>query len=211
MQKQIQIMLEMQDAMNTKVHPEWRTQGFPWYRAIWVEAAEMMDHIGWKWWKKQAPDIQQIKLELVDIFHFGLSIYAQLNSNANATHAISGSVNHANAINPDNYSLLNVVEKFASHTLMYHDFGVELFFIMCRKVDLSFDELFKLYVGKNVLNFLRQDYGYKDGTYRKNWYDGREDNAHLSEVLELLDSSSETYQKDVYAELIKRYLKSSVV
>ena len=32
-----------------------------------------MDHYGWKWWKKQSPDTEQVKLELVDIWHFGLS------------------------------------------------------------------------------------------------------------------------------------------
>ena len=66
-------MLEMQDAMNTKVNNAWRAQGFAWYRAIWVECAELMDHYGWKWWKKQQPDMEQVILELVDIWHFGLS------------------------------------------------------------------------------------------------------------------------------------------
>lgn len=46
-------MLEMQNAMNTKVHEQWFSQGFEWYRAIWVECAEMLDHYGWKWWKNK--------------------------------------------------------------------------------------------------------------------------------------------------------------
>ena len=66
-------MLEMQHAMNSKVHTDWIEQDFKWYRAIWVECAEMLDHYGWKWWKHQSPDIDQVQLELVDIFHFGLS------------------------------------------------------------------------------------------------------------------------------------------
>lgn len=36
------VMLEMQHAMNTKVHQQWFEQGFEWYRAIWVECAEML-------------------------------------------------------------------------------------------------------------------------------------------------------------------------
>ena len=68
------VMLEMQNAMNTKVHEQWFTQGFEWYRAIWVECAEMLDHHGWKWWKHQEIDVAQVQLELVDIFHFGLSL-----------------------------------------------------------------------------------------------------------------------------------------
>ncbi|HNE25939.1 MAG TPA: dUTP diphosphatase, partial [Pseudomonadales bacterium] len=73
MQAQILTMLALQDSMNCKVHPQWREQGYEWHRAIWVECAELMDHYGWKWWKKQQPDFEQVQLELIDIFHFGLS------------------------------------------------------------------------------------------------------------------------------------------
>lgn len=52
-------MLEMQDAMNKKVHPDWRNQHFAWYRAIWTECAELMDKIGWKWWKHKVFDKAQ--------------------------------------------------------------------------------------------------------------------------------------------------------
>ena len=58
MRTQIQVMLDLQDAMNKKVHPDWQQQGFEWYRAIWIECAELMDHYGWKWWKKQNPDLE---------------------------------------------------------------------------------------------------------------------------------------------------------
>ena len=37
-------MLELQDSMNSKVSADWRAQGFEWYRAIWVECAELLDH-----------------------------------------------------------------------------------------------------------------------------------------------------------------------
>jgi len=66
-------MARMQDAHNRQVHPEWRAQGYPYYRAVWVECAELLDHFGWKWWKHQQPDLDQVKLEVVDIWHFGLS------------------------------------------------------------------------------------------------------------------------------------------
>ena len=56
-----------------------------------------------------------------------------------------------------------------------------------RASDLSFDQLYRMYVGKNVLNFFRQDHGYKDGSYVKVW-DGREDNEHLSDILSRLDA-----------------------
>ncbi|MCZ6459152.1 MAG: dUTP diphosphatase, partial [Gammaproteobacteria bacterium] len=66
-------MAEMQEAHNRQVHPDWRENEYEYYRAIWVECAELLDHYGWKWWKKQNPDLAQVKLEIVDIWHFGLS------------------------------------------------------------------------------------------------------------------------------------------
>jgi len=74
MRQQIITMLELQEAMNSKVNAEWRQANYEWYRAIWVECAELMDHYGWKWWKKQSLDTDQVVLELIDIWHFGLSI-----------------------------------------------------------------------------------------------------------------------------------------
>ena len=69
----IETMAEMQISHNEHVHPDWLTQGYEYYRAVWVECAELLDHFGWKWWKKQQPDLDQVKLEIVDIWHFGLS------------------------------------------------------------------------------------------------------------------------------------------
>ena len=61
-------MLELQDSINSLINNEWRNAHNPWYRAIWTECAELMDHIGWKWWKKQEIDIEQAQIELIDIF-----------------------------------------------------------------------------------------------------------------------------------------------
>ena len=66
-------MLQMQHRMNTRVHEDWINQHFEWYRATWIECGELMDHVGYKWWKKQTPDMEQVRLEVVDIWHFGLS------------------------------------------------------------------------------------------------------------------------------------------
>ena len=73
MQQALDTMLRMQDAMNARVHPDWRTQDFSWYRAVWVECAELIDHAGYKWWKAQSADMPQVRMEVVDIWHFGLS------------------------------------------------------------------------------------------------------------------------------------------
>ena len=70
--------------------------------------------------------------------------------------------------------------------------------------EYSVDQLYRDYIGKNVLNFFRQDHGYKEGHYQKTWHN-KEDNEHLAEVLKLLDSEVEDYDKAVYRELKQRY------
>ena len=70
--------------------------------------------------------------------------------------------------------------------------------------DLSADSLYCHYVGKNVLNFFRQDHGYQEGTYIKQWQ-GREDNEHLSELLAELDADASDFPEAVYEALQTRY------
>lgn len=53
----------------------------------------------------------------------------------------------------------------------------------------SFNEVFNLYLFKNALNKLRQQTGYKDGTYEK-IINGKEDNEHYFEMLKDKEFSS---------------------
>jgi hypothetical protein len=69
------VMLAMQNDMNSHVDADWLQRGREWHRAIWIECAELMEHYGgWKWWKHSTPDFPQVVLEIVDIWHFGLSL-----------------------------------------------------------------------------------------------------------------------------------------
>jgi dimeric dUTPase (all-alpha-NTP-PPase superfamily) len=202
--QQIKTMLDLQDAMNTKVNANWKSQGYEWYRAIWVECAELLDHYGWKWWKKQSPDTEQVALELIDIWHFGLSILLQSGlSLEQATAKIQNELK----ITTDEKDFRLDLEKFASATLLDKQFHLDLFGHLMAGVNMSFDQLYRGYVGKNVLNFFRQDHGYKDGTYKKHWFDGREDNEHLVESIQSLDATSASFKDDLYQALVVRYAK----
>jgi hypothetical protein len=55
------------------------------------------------------------------------------------------------------------------------------------------------------MNVFRQDHGYKAGTYIKIW-NGREDNEHLVEVLEIVDLESPHVRDELYSSLKARYL-----
>jgi len=201
MKQQLIDMLSLQDRMNTKVHPEWRQQRFEWYRAVWTECAELMDHFGWKWWKKQAPDLPQLQLEIVDIWHFGMSILLQ-DSSDYATLAQQLEQDWKSPATTDDFRL--AVEDLSREVLTTRRFPIPLFCQLMTLADFSLDQLYRQYIGKNVLNFFRQDHGYKDGTYHKQWH-GREDNEHLAEVLESLDASSADFADAVYQALRDRY------
>ena len=200
MRQQIEAMLELQDSINTRTHPDWRMQGFEWYRAIWIECAELMDHFGWKWWKKQSKDIQQVRLELIDIWHFGLSSLLEENTELKV---IEGQLNRGlnTSVQMD---FCNNVETLASYVLKTKLFNLEYFGHLMNCIQLDFNTLYTDYIGKNVLNFFRQDNGYQEGTYQKNW-NGREDNEHLVEIVDTLDTTADDFKDQLYRALAARY------
>jgi hypothetical protein len=83
-------------------------------------------------------------------------------------------------------------------------FDVALFLKIVEQAEMDSSALFSQYVGKNILNFFRQDHGYKEGTYIKIWH-GKEDNEHLVEVLEETDNQLNAYADAIYQQLEKRY------
>jgi len=194
-------MLEMQDAMNARVNPDWRRAGNAWYRAIWTECAEMLDHYGWKWWKHQQPDLEQVKLELVDIMHFAMSDYLLQHDDLSAVAArIEAELSQPGAGD----DIREAIERMAQSTIASRSMHYADFARVMELIDMDFDELYRSYVGKNVLNFFRQDHGYKEGTYVKLW-NGREDNEHLVEVIAALDSDDPGFRDGVYRGLAERY------
>ena len=196
----LQVMAEMQAAHNQQIHPDWRSKGYEYYRAIWVECAELLDHFGWKWWKRQDSDLAQVKLELVDIWHFGLSDLLRRG-------ALPDSLVDQLDVQPrqpcGGEALRQAVEALAADCLTSRSFSVARFAAVMATLPLPFDALFRLYVGKNVLNRFRQDHDYQKGTYRKLWW-GREDNEHLMELLKDI-AQPETAADELYAKLEARY------
>ena len=224
-QNMLQTMLQLQEGHNILIAADWRDRNLRFHRAIWVECAELLDHYGWKWWKRQSPDLGQVHLEIVDIWHFGLSCLMQdastdllqvgaafaplydrddhddsANPSANATaQGLGGTTN------PDHAAerFRTCVEQLARNALD-NTFNVSHFVALMQALPMSFQALFELYVGKNVLNRFRQSNGYADGSYRKLW-NGREDNVHLLEVAAELRPEQSDYLEALHAALAARY------
>ena len=200
-QNQIKQMLTMQDAMNSRVSDTWRENGYEWYRAIWVECAEMLDHHGWKWWKHQEIDIAQVQLELVDIFHFGLSLRLMAGATVeNITDTLA--IELTQSSNEKDFKI--ALENLASAAVSNKSFDAIALADCMRLMNMDLDELFRQYVGKNTLNFFRQDHGYKEGTYIKIW-NGEEDNEVLANLVNALDAGASDFQQQLYAALEEKY------
>jgi dimeric dUTPase (all-alpha-NTP-PPase superfamily) len=201
LKQKILAMLELQDAMNSRINSDWRSAGNEWYRAIWIECAEMLDHYGWKWWKHQQPDMPQVILEVVDIWHFMLS---DLLENETDPQQLAARIEVQFTQAGDLLELPMAIEQLAQRTLEHKSADVPAFVALLQAVSLAPDDLYRQYIGKNVLNFFRQDHGYRDGSYIKLW-NGREDNEYLVQSIAELDSDSSSFQQDLYQCLEQHY------
>ena len=210
---QLNTMLTLQDNMNKKVNPEWLTAGYGYLRAAMIESVEGIEHHGWKWWKAQQKDLPQLQMELVDIWHFAMSaiiidfagdieksaqtLAAELDSNPSIITFDGKDYRFGDQHILDNLELM-------AGLCAAKRFSVPLFIRIVEQAEMDSDELYRQYVGKNILNFFRQDHGYKDGSYIKIW-NGREDNEHLVDVLDTLDINLADYSDKVYQGLSQRY------
>jgi len=213
---QAKTMLEMQAAMNAKVNPQWVEAAYPYLRAVVIEGAEAIEHHGWKWWKKQDCDLEQLQMELVDIWHFTLS-HLLLETGGDNTAALANLLtlkNDSATVTFDGQSIaINSLDAVSKLELCIglacaKRVSIPLFEALLVDCEMNWNELFCQYVGKNVLNFFRQDHGYKDGTYQKLW-DGKEDNEHLVEAMAELDSDHTDFRNLLYKSLKERYQRAT--
>jgi dimeric dUTPase (all-alpha-NTP-PPase superfamily) len=202
LEKKIAIMLGMQHDMNSRIDKDWRDHNREWYRALWIECGELMDHYGqWKWWKHTTTDLPQVILEIVDIWHFGLSMEL---CRGESIETLSAEIAKRWEDMPPKISFLEEVERVASHALKDKSFAIGSIRNLLEDCSADFNTLYRTYVAKNVLNVFRQDHGYKDGTYLKVW-GGKEDNEVLAAALVDADSDALDFKERLYHELEKLY------
>lgn len=210
---QLNNMLSLQDKMNKKVNSEWITAGYQYLRAAMIEGVEGIEHHGWKWWKAQEKDLAQLQMELVDIWHFALShVLIEHKGNSEvAARDITEQLSQQNTnvtFDGRDYDVASQ-DLLSNLQLMVglcaaNRFDVPLFIRIIEQCEMDADSLYKQYVGKNVLNFFRQDHGYKAGTYIKVW-NGKEDNEYLVETLNQLNVDAPDYAQLIYQSLSEHY------
>ena len=215
-------MLELQQKLNDETNGKGWEDGFTkqgkkidWRRCIYLEAAELIESYPWKHWKNidAKPDYENIKVELVDIWHFVMSEILRVNSLENKLSMQELAVKIEEAIdgisvekNSDIYKEIEDIESFIAKLFCNFELidFTKNFFEICYKLDLDFDSLYNLYIGKNILNKFRQDNGYKEGTYIKDW-NGKEDNVVMQEILE---SNRNITPNELYSKLQEAYSKN---
>ena len=170
-----------------------------WKRCIYLECAELIESYPWKHWKNidAAPDKENIKIETVDIWHFIMSQLLQeykieqrgdIDALAESIELLpnyQAFTRESDRKTRDNYEQIAIVEKLirvlfcgeSSEALMIAFIDVAI------QSGLTLDTLYRLYVGKNILNQFRQDHGYKEGNYIKIW-NGEEDNVVMQRFLD---------------------------
>ncbi len=222
----ILLMLQLQNQLNEATNGDKWTAGITkngktinWRRCIYMECAEMVDSFSWKHWKSidKEPDWDNLQIEVVDVWHFIMSLAIEEYSKnlrggvEDLGISISQYPNFAMIdTTKENFSkqedVIEQVEKLIRQAISDSELDLEKlitdFFSLVIMSGLNLDTLYRLYIGKNILNQFRQDHGYKDGSYIKVW-NGEEDNVVMKRVWE--DDSNIKPDK-LYKELAKVYL-----
>jgi len=222
----ILLMLQLQSQLNDSTNGEDWVKGLTkdakeinWKRCIYMECAEMIDSFSWKHWKniKQEPDWANLQIEVVDVWHFVMSLAIE---NYNKT--LRGGIDELaiNISNLESFSKIDtkndgfvsqkeiilkvedIMRKVLSQEQLELEALIDDFFDLVLFSGLDLESLYRLYVGKNILNQLRQDNGYKEGTYIKIWA-GEEDNVIMKRIWE---DNVDITPDALYYELTKLYL-----
>ena len=225
MEKVLEMLLlqqELNDATNGEGWEAGKTKNgkvINWKRCIYMECAEMVDSFAWKHWKAidADPAWANLQIEVVDVWHFimslGLEDYSQNFRGTIEDLAMKISEESGYQTLQENGELefaepstimakvedliLNAVNRDTiDGPKLFEDF-----FELAYMSKLNLQDLYRLYVGKNILNQFRQDNGYKEGTYIKVW-NGKEDNVVMQALWE--ENASLT-PKVLYGALQKAY------
>ncbi len=229
MNNKIFLMLQLQNQLNDATNGEEWTKGITkngkpinWKRCIYMECAEMVDSFGWKHWKSidVEPDWQNHQIEVIDVWHFIMSLAIEQYSknlqggiediaiDISALKALSGIESDAVSF-ASQEDVMQKVENLIRIAVSKESIALEElvseFFDLVSMSGLNLDTLYRLYVGKNILNQFRQDHGYKEGSYIKIW-NGEEDNVVMKRIWE---EHSDITPDVLYKKLEQAYPQSS--
>ena len=206
--KMCEELFRKQAELNDQGDPDWHKVSPPrdYVLAMRMEAAEMIDHFGWKWWKEQEYDMEAIRMEIVDIWHFQLSelmvMQVPLSPAELADEILAYRANTTKGRMPKPFDdMKSILAGSASRTLWP-------LIRLTNKFFNTFEAMFSYYMAKNVLNAFRYEHGYKTGDYNKNWFFDnkfREDNEVCTMIM--ADMRTENIPPEKFAGELKHRLE----
>jgi len=208
-------MFQLQEELNRKINKNWRETRSKedFARATWIECAELVDSLPWKWWKKQKADMENVQIEVVDIWHFIMSyilldytvekaIHSKpvklfimgVNENFKNVDINGEKINHYLGETNIYKKIIYLTERVAESFLKQEEKEGAFFFGLLVKNTISIDRLYLLYIGKNILNHIRQEKGYGSGNYQKK-INGMEDNHYLFKLVSHVSNRKELEER----------------
>ena len=204
-------MVKLQHQFNKQVAEDYLEKDFNWNSAIIAESGELLDSLGYKWWKKQEPDMENVKVEAIDLLHFVISdriqknkkMYSEKESLEMTFVELYTEFNNVKVLR--DYSTL---EDMIFYLIATNSYRINVMKRIFTKLEMSNEDVYVAYITKNCLNKFRQDNGYKDGSYIKNW-NGREDNIVAFEIANEWGADEELFEQ-LYLDL-ETYYKEEVL
>lgn len=203
------IMVELQHELNIQTAgADYLDKSLGWNSAIIAESGELLESLGYKWWKKQVPDMDNVKVETIDLLHFVISEKIQENyvkkDYAELDYLVEVGIDFEfffNKYQPDSLLKLNLLIDNLNYCNCNRFITMKQIFM---QLDMSNEDVYIAYIVKNCLNKFRQDFGYKDGTYIKEWQ-GREDNIVAYELANKIGATENLFDR-LYSDLRKVYV-----
>jgi hypothetical protein len=187
-------MIQRQADVNDNLAgPDWRAEcisGVKQYNVAFIdELIEYQKSVPYAWWSKGEPNLMNMRVELIDALHFGLSMSI-------AQEKIDAEDFAREMLSPVMWSpkeAWNECVEYAASNV----FSIGPFTVLLRSVGLDTTAKVRTwYEAKACLNEFRRANGYKEGTYLKDWTNRAlkaertedEDNSHMYRMLEVCGS-----------------------
>lgn len=147
---------------------------------------------GWKWWKTYLEDdVQNSKVEIIDMLHFGLSYHILAKFQENKLYSKPEDFDDNEFLIDVPEALIPISEKKNLLRLVYHemdkffetanlDYLFAFLSVLAYYHHMSMYDIYEGYFLKNELNLQRIENGYLEGTYKKVDDQGNEDNRKLN-------------------------------
>lgn len=210
-------LVEIQSELNTKTPAglDWK-QAYSdehFITAVYAEIGEILNQDSspnYKWWKNKNPELvnpMMVKLEVVDMIHFILSLYAKEGKtedffldNPSMFSRVDNICNEDGSLNHKEFTKF----LYATHAILFND--EVCFDILLPFVGMDWEEMCALYHCKVFLNRSRWQMG--DGWVKVD-KDGMEDNERLFPIVEQFKANDQMNLADLDSLLIEEFFKKA--